>query len=210
MTRMSRTERSELCDLALQLGGDQPTLCEGWTVKDLVVHLVVRERSPAAVGIAVAPLAGLTELEYRRVGRRDFPVLVEKLRNGPPALSPYAVPKVDAIVNTVEFFVHHEDMRRAQPEWTPRSLREDEEKLLWSMVRTAGKRMTGKAPVGVTIENSVTGSRAVLKDGSPEVTVRGLPSELTLFAFGRQQQARVELVGDDDAVARLSSTPLGI
>lgn len=207
---MSRTERSELCDLALQVGGDQPTLCEGWTVKDLVVHLLVRERSPAAVGIAVAPLAGLTEFEYRRVGRGDFPVLVEKLRNGPPALSPYAVPKVEAILNTVEFFVHHEDIRRAQPEWTPRALEEDEEKLLWSMVRTAGKRMTRKAPVGVTIENSVTGSRAVLREGSPEVTVRGLPSELTLFVFGRQPQARVELLGDDDAVARLSSTPLGI
>jgi uncharacterized protein (TIGR03085 family) len=210
MTRMSRTERSELCDLALQVGGDQPTLCEGWTVKDLVVHLLVRERSPAAVGIAVAPLAGLTELEYRRVGRGDFPVLVEKLRNGPPALSPYALPKVEAIVNTVEFFVHHEDIRRAQPEWTPRALGEDEETLLWSMVRTAGKRMIRKAPVGVTIENSVTGSRAVLKEGSPDVTVRGLPSELTLFLFGRQPQARVELLGDDDAVARLSSTPLGI
>jgi hypothetical protein len=78
------------------------------------------------------------------------------------------------------------------------------------MVRTAGKRMTRKAPVGVTIENSVTGSRAVLTEGSPDVTVRGLPSEVTLFAFGRQPQARVELLGDDDAVARLSSTPLGI
>lgn len=210
MTRMSRTERSELCDLALQVGGDQPTLCEGWTVKDLVVHLLVRERSPAAVGIAVPPLARLTELEYRRVGRGDFPVLVEKLRNGPPALSPYAVPKVDAVVNTVELFVHHEDIRRAQPEWTPRALDADEEKLLWSMVRTAGKRMTRKAPVGVTIENSVTGSRAVLKEGAPSVVVRGLPSEITLFVFGRQPQARVEKLGDEDAVARLSTTSLGI
>jgi uncharacterized protein (TIGR03085 family) len=210
MTRMSRTERSELCDLALQVGGDQPTLCEGWTVKDLVVHLLVRERSPAAVGIAVAPLAGLTELEYRRVGRGDFPVLVERLRNGPPALSPYAVPKVEAIVNTVEFFVHHEDIRRAQPTWTPRVLQGDEEKLLWSMVSTAGRRMLRKAPVGVTIENSVTGSRVVLKEGTPEVTVRGQASEITLFVLGRQPQARVDLLGDEDAVARLSTTSLGI
>jgi uncharacterized protein (TIGR03085 family) len=210
MTRMSRTERSALCDLALQVGGDQPTLCGGWTVKDLVVHLLVREGSPAAVGIVLAPVVRLTELEYRRVGRRDFPVLVEKLRNGPPALSPYAVPKVDALVNTVEFFVHHEDIRRAQPAWTPRVLEEGEEKLLWSMLRTAGRRMLRKAPVGVTIENSVTGSRVVMKDGSPEVTVRGLPSEITLFVFGRQPQARVDLVGDEEAVARLSTTSLGI
>jgi uncharacterized protein (TIGR03085 family) len=210
MTRMSRTERSDLCDLALQVGGDQPTLCEGWTVKDLVVHLLVRERSPAAVGIAMPPLAKLTELEYRRVGRGDFPVLVEKVRNGPPTLSPYAVPKVDDLVNTVEFFVHHEDIRRAQPDWSPRVLEPDEEKRLWSMVRTAGKRMVRKAPVGVTIGNSVTGSEAVLKEGSPSVVVRGLPSEITLFLFGRQPVARVDLIGDDDAVARLRATSLGI
>jgi uncharacterized protein (TIGR03085 family) len=207
---MSRTERAELCDVALQVGADQPTLCEGWTVKDLVVHLLVRERNPAAVGIAVPPLAGLTERAYRRARRSDFAVLVERLRNGPPRLSPYAVPKVEAIVNTVEFFVHHEDIRRAQPEWEPRTLADEEEKLLWSMVRTAGKRMTRQAEVGVTIENSVTGSRAVLKDDAPMVTLRGLPSEVTLFVFGREPQARVELLGDDAAVARLSTAALGI
>jgi hypothetical protein len=42
------------------------------------------------------------------------------------------------------------------------------------------------------------------------VTVRGLPSEVTVFVFGRKPQARVELLGDDDAVARLSTTSLGI
>jgi uncharacterized protein (TIGR03085 family) len=113
-------------------------------------------------------------------------------------------------VNTVEFFVHHEDIRRAQPEWEPRTLADEEEKLLWSMVRTAGKGMTRKAQVGVAIENSVTGSRAVLKDDAPMVTVRGLPSEVTLYTVGRKQHARVELLGDDAAVARLSATTLGI
>ncbi len=58
MTRLARSERAALCDLALQVGADRPTLCEGWTVKDLVVHLLVREGSPAAVGIVVPPLAG--------------------------------------------------------------------------------------------------------------------------------------------------------
>jgi uncharacterized protein (TIGR03085 family) len=210
MTRMSQTERSELCDLALRVGADQPTLCGDWTVKDLVVHLLVREGSPAAAGIMLPPLAGLTERAYRRVGRSDLSVLVEKLRNGPPKLSPYAVPKVDAVVNTLEFFVHHEDIRRAQPEWSPRTLGDDAEKLLWSMLRLGAKGPTRRAPVGVTIENSVTGSRAVAKKGSPMVTVRGLPSEVSLFVFGRKPQARVELLGDDDAVARLSATSLGV
>ena len=206
---MSRTERTALCDTALQVGEDQPTLCEGWTVKDLVVHLLVRERSPGAVGIAVSPLAGLTEREMRRVGAQELTVLVERLRGGPPRWSPYAVPRLDAMFNTLELFVHHEDIRRAQPDWAPRDLSDDEQKLLWSMVRSAGKPLVRNAPAGVTLENATTGSRVVLKDASQPVVVSGLPSEVTLFAFGRQAEARVTLSGPDEAVALLTGASLG-
>jgi uncharacterized protein (TIGR03085 family) len=209
---MASTERSALCDVALQVGEDQPTLCGDWTVKDLVVHLLVRERSPAAVGIAVSPLSGVADAEMRRVGKGDFAVLVEKLRNGPPLWSPYAVPRLDALFNTLEFFVHHEDIRRAQPDWAPRELTDEQQKLLWSMVRTAGKSLVRNATVGVTLENATTGSRAVLKearDGAGTVVVRGLPSEVTLFAFGRQAQSRVELSGPDEAIATLTGSSLG-
>jgi uncharacterized protein (TIGR03085 family) len=207
---MARTERTALCDAALQVGEDQPTLCGDWTVKDLVVHLLVRERSPAAAGIVLTPLSKLTDLESRRFAAHDFPVLVEKLRHGPPRWSPYAVPRLDKTFNTLEFFVHHEDIRRAQPAWTPRELTDDEQKLLWAMVRTGGKALVRQAPTGVTIENSTTGSRAVLKDSPEHVVVSGLPSEVTLFVFGRVAQARVELSGPDEAVARLRDASLGI
>lgn len=209
---MARTERVALCDTALHTGQDQPTLCGDWTVKDLVTHLLVRERSPGAVGIALSPLSGLTEREMRRVAKGDFAELVERLHGGPPPWSPYAVPKLDAMFNTLEFFVHHEDIRRAQPEWEPRDLTDDEQKLLWSMVRTAGKQLVRNAPVGVTLRNATTGSEAVLKEpeGDAEpVLVSGLPSEVTMFAFGRQGHARVELSGRDAAVAALTGSPLG-
>ncbi|WP_254185676.1 maleylpyruvate isomerase family mycothiol-dependent enzyme [Nocardioides panacis] len=146
----------------------------------------------------------------RRVGRRDFPVLVEKLRGGPPRLSPYAVPQLDSVLNTLEFFVHHEDIRRAQPGWSARDLGDPREKVLWSMLGTAGKGLLRGSPVGVTAENAITGSRKALKTGAPTVTVRGLPSEITLFVFGRRDQARVELLGDDADVAGLNGTSLGI
>jgi uncharacterized protein (TIGR03085 family) len=210
MTTLARTERAALCDTALRVGEDQPTLSGEWTVKDLVVHLLVREGSPGAAGILVKPLEKVLDLEMRRVGRRPFDVLVEKLRHGPPRWSPYAVPKLDATLNTLEYFVHHEDIRRAQPEWTARDLGAESEKLLWAMVRTGGKGLTRRAPVGVTIENATTGSRAVLKAGEPSVVVRGIPSEVTLFVFGRKPQAHVELIGDAADVARLSGTSLGI
>jgi uncharacterized protein (TIGR03085 family) len=210
MKRMARTERAALCDLALQVGEDQPTLCGDWDVKDLVVHLLVRERSPAAAGIVIKPLSGLTDLESRRFGSRDFGVLVEKLRHGPPRWSPYAVPKLDAMLNTLEYFVHHEDIRRAQPSWEPRDLSDAEQKQLWSMIRTAGKGLTLRAPTGIAIENATTGSRVVLKEAPEQVVVHGVPSEVTMFLFGRQAQARVELLGPHDAVAALRDAGLGI
>lgn len=210
MTRLAQTERTALCDTALQVGQDQPTLCDGWTVKDLVVHLLLREGSPAAVGILLAPLAGLTERASRRLGRSDFAVLVERLRNGPPRLSPFAIPKVDEMANTMEYFVHLEDIRRAQPDWSPRILGDDVEKVMWSMVATPGKALTRSSPVGVTIENATTGSTKVVKEATPSVTVKGLPSEVALFLFGRSEQARVELLGDDAAVARLRGASLGL
>ncbi len=146
----------------------------------------------------------------RRVGRRDFAVLVEKLRSGPPRLSPYAVPQLDAVLNTLEFFVHHEDIRRAQPGWTPRDLGDDGRRCCGRCSAPPARACCRRSPVGVTAENSVTGSRSVLKAGAPTVTVRGLPSEVTLFVFGRPAQAQVELLGDDAAVARLTGTSLGI
>jgi uncharacterized protein (TIGR03085 family) len=209
MTRMSRTERIALCDLALQVGEDQPTLCEGWTVKDLVVHLLLRERHPAAAGLVVKPLAGLLERESRRYARQDFTVLVERLRQGPPPWSPFALPKVDAAANTAEYFVHHEDIRRARPSWEPRDLPSRAHDALWKIVRIAGKGLVRSATSGVVLERSDTGERAELKGGDDPVVVRGLPAELMLFVYGRKPQARVELLGPDDAVAALRGADLG-
>ena len=212
VTSLARRERAALCATALAVGPDRRTLCGDWDVRELVVHLLVRERSVASVGIAVPPLARLTELESRRVARTDFATLVERLRTGPPLWSPFRLPKVDELANTLEFFVHHEDIRRAAPDAEPRALAAGEEALLWSLVNRAGRGLVRSAPVGVVLENATTGSRAELggSRGAGEVVVRGLPSEVTLFTFGRQPQARVDLDGPPEAVAALTESSLGI
>jgi uncharacterized protein (TIGR03085 family) len=209
MSRLARTERSALCDLALEVGGDAPTLSGDWTVKDLVVHLLVREGNPAAVGIVVPKLAGLTERASRRLAREDLTVLVERLRQGPPVYSPYRLAPVDATLNTLEYFVHHEDIRRAQPGWEPRALPDRVQDLLWKMIRTAGKPLVRRVRLGVVLERADGDSRAVLRTGDREVVVRGLPSELVLFLNGRKPQSRVELDGAPDDVAELSGTSMG-
>jgi len=209
MTRLAQTERAALCDTAVEVGAGQPTLSGAWTVKDLVVHLLVREGSPAAVGIVVAPLSGLTAAVSRRLARRDFPALVERLRAGPPRFSPFAVPRLDELGNSLEFFVHHEDIRRAQPTWSPRLLGDETDRRLWALLPAVGRRLTRKAPVGVIAQHSGTGATAVLKDGTPMVTLRGLPGEIVLYVFGRSPQARVELLGEEAAVSGLRATSLG-
>ncbi len=205
---MSRRERTALCDTALQVGEDQPTLSGEWTVKDLVVHLLIREGSPAAAGIFVSPLAGLTEHESRRIGRRDFTVLVEKLRSGPPLYSPYAVPRLDRLLNTLEYFVHHEDVRRAQPTWSPRDLDDRAERAVWRALHPMAKVLTRPVPAGVVLEDSLSGSRLSASRGAGRTVVRGRPSEIALYLFGRKEQADVEVTGD--APGTVEETPLGL
>jgi uncharacterized protein (TIGR03085 family) len=208
---MSTTERAALCDTALLVGADRPTLCEGWEVKDLVVHLLLREGSlTATAGLFIPPLSGLNERATRKLSQQEFTVLVERLRGGPPVYSPLAIPPVEALVNSVEFFVHHEDVRRAQPGWEPRELPSWQQNLLWKQVALIGRRSARRSGVGVRVVRGDTAEQRGLANGEPMVVVRGLPSEITLFLFGRKAKAVVELEGAADAVEKLRGAPMGI
>ena len=77
-------------------------------------------------------------------------------------------------------------------------------------VGVLGKGLVRTAKVGVVLERSDTSERTILKDAPAAVIVRGLPAELVMFVYGRQQQARVELLGDDADVAALTGADLGI
>jgi uncharacterized protein (TIGR03085 family) len=198
----SRTERDALCDLALELGEDAPTLCGGWDAKDLVVHLLVRERSLlAAPGVVVPALRFLTERETARYAREDFPALVDRLRS--VWFTPLAIPVVDRLVNTVEFFVHHEDLRRAQPDWQPRDLSRREQSMLWSGLRVMGPRIARQAglPTSLTLRRTDKAAEFDVAPGEDPVVVSGPPAELLLFLLGRSQTTGLEFSGSEDAVA---------
>ncbi len=204
---LARRERHALCDLALLLGEDAPSLCGDWTAKDLVAHLLVRENRPiGALGIALGPLSGLADHAMRRVAKRDFGVLVEKLRD--PGLTPYRLRPVEVVANTLEYFVHHEDLRRAQPGWQPRELGPADEAALWRAVRLAGKVLTKSVGVPLQIRRTDTDSPertiAILRRGDDPVTVAGRPSELVLFLYGRTQLSGLTFDGPESAVAKVS------
>lgn len=209
MTSFARTERDQLCDLALVLGESAPTLCGDWDVKDLVVHLLVRERSLlGAPGILVPALSGLTDRVSEQMARGDLALLVDQLRR--PRITPAAIGALDRLMNTAEFFIHHEDIRRAQPAWKARDLGSGQQNALWRIARTAGKGLVRSARVPIVIEDSRNGAKAVLRRGSDAAVVRGLPSEILLFLYGRREVLGLEFSGPDDAVQRLAATDFGI
>jgi uncharacterized protein (TIGR03085 family) len=214
----ARDERLAMCTLLEELGPNQPTLCAGWRTADLAAHLVLRERRPdAGLGVLGGPLAARTRrLQDQLAGRTPFPRLIELIRAGPPRLSLFAIPGADAQANSVEFFVHHEDIRRAQPGWAPRDLDPGLSELLWRRLRLA-RLMLRKAPVGVELarDDQPDGAgagpvRIMAKARAPVVTVTGSPAELTMWAFGRTTAARVALAGSDPDVGARAAASWGI
>ncbi|XVQ13860.1 TIGR03085 family metal-binding protein [Spirillospora sp. CA-255316] len=229
--RPVREERAALCDALAEAGPGAPTECAGWTAADLAAHLVVREARPDALpGILLPFLAFHTERVRRRAVRTiTFEELVDRIRRGPPKWSPYAVPVVDKNANAVEFFVHHEDVRRARRDWEPRTLSPALEDLLWRRIKIACFALR-KVPVEVTLIRPDGGTARVSsgrgrrtpggtagrapgpgrtgpRAGSGgAVRVHGPVGELVLWALGRADVARVRLTGSPRALDILQET----
>jgi uncharacterized protein (TIGR03085 family) len=194
----------------LEVGPDAPTLCKGWSTRDLAAHIIVRESRPdAAGGILIKPLAAYGEKVRKGVAQRDWKSLVEAIRNGPPRISPMRLAFLDRLTNTVEFFVHLEDVRRAQPNWEPRTLLDDLESQLRTSITQGGRLFARKSPCGLVLQIA-HGASIVAKKGEPAVTVTGEVGELIMFVYGRQDHARVELSGPGDLVQAVRSTAFGV
>lgn len=206
--RIAAEERRALCDLFDEVCPDAPTLCGGWTTRDLAAHLVVRERRPdAAAGILLPALRGYTASVQDTVAQRPWPELVELVRGGPPFWSPLRMPLFVDAVNTVEFFVHHEDVRRAAPGWEPRPPDARRDGALWHTVQTVGRLSYRGSPVMIVLRRP-GGAEQTVRRGTGTVTITGEPGELLLHAYGRDE-ARVELDGVPDDVATVQGLRRG-
>lgn len=189
-------ERREICDLFVELGPDAPTLCEGWTTADLAAHLVLREhfhRWPD------------TKLAAEKA--KGFPDIVARLRAGAP-LIPWRLPRIRNIFNGLEYFIHHEDVRRANGREL-RATMPDLEALSWRMTGYSARRIARRIrPYGLEL---VRPDGAKQRFGSGEMaTLAGPASELILYMGGRRSTAHVTLSGAPDAVATLERTKLAV
>jgi uncharacterized protein (TIGR03085 family) len=202
---VSQSERAALADLLEQLGPDQPTCCEGWTTRDLAAHLVLRDRRVDSMpGLVLGgPFAGWTQRAQARArSTRRYGVLVAEVRSGPPAWLPTAWGPVDRLLNTAEMVIHHEDVRRAQPDWAPRDLPQAVQDQLWPAVRHLARgRAVTRPEGGVFVRRSdvpdgAPGSERRLSNGRPTTTVIGPPLELLLWVSGRSRVACVDLTVD--------------
>ncbi|CAM5345192.1 MULTISPECIES: TIGR03085 family metal-binding protein [Streptomyces] len=211
MSTFAQRERLLLADLLEAEGPEAPTLCEGWRTRDLAAHVVVRERRPdAAAAMLIKQLGPRLDKAMEEFAAKPYEELIQLIRTGPPRFSPFQLKQIDEASNTIEFYVHTEDVRRAQPDWTPRELDPVFQDALWSRLERAARLMGRGAPTGLVLRRP-DGQTVVAHRGTPVVTVTGDPSELLLFAYGRQSAAKVELDGDKDAIAKLHETKqLGI
>ncbi|WAJ43246.1 TIGR03085 family metal-binding protein [Mycobacterium sp. Aquia_216] len=204
---VAQRERAALVDTLRGVGPDAPTLCDGWTTRDLTAHLVIREyRLDASPGILIPRFAGHTAKVQNEVAERtDWDALLDKVASGPPVYSPLKL--LDPVANIGEMFIHHEDVRRAQPSWTPRVLEPALAKSLRRTLPLMARMTLAKVPGRVALR-SPEGKTVLIVGSGPPITVTGAPEELLLFAVGRQ--AKVEFEGDASAVQTVRDAPKGL
>ncbi|WP_016907056.1 TIGR03085 family metal-binding protein [Streptomyces xiaopingdaonensis] len=208
MSTHAQRERLLLADLLENHGPDAPTLCGDWRTRDLAAHLLVRERrGDAAAGSFVKQLQPRMERVQAEFAERPYEELLGLFRSGPPRSSPFAIKQIDEAANTVEFFIHAEDVRRAEEDWKPRQLDAVFQDVLWRRLEKAARVLARKSPVGLVLRRP-DGQTVVARKGTPVVTVTAEPSELLLYTSGRQRVAKVEAAGDNEAVARAETADL--
>jgi len=200
-----------LCNLMTELGPDARTLLEPWTTHDLAAHLVIREHDAAAAPGLVVPGAWGRFAERRRkaLTRTDYASLVTIIRSGPPR-GFFRLGWVRRGPNLNEFFVHHEDVRRANGR-DPRVDAAALDEALWRNVALApwflARRLRG---VGLVLERAGTGQSIRARRGTPSARLTGPPGEILLYLFGRQRNAQVELTGSRQAVQAVEHARFGI
>ncbi|MBS3941246.1 MAG: TIGR03085 family protein [Actinobacteria bacterium] len=200
-------ERSALVATARDTDPEAPTLCEGWTTRHLLAHLVEREHQPWFVAVDLVSNRPPGEERFMRrlvddaAGADGYRALVDRFAGGPPAWSPIGL--AGDRMNLVEYVVHHEDIRRAGPAPAPpRDLPPKMASAIRRHLAAAARLPLRKSPVGVVLDAPGHGPVQPRK-GEPTVTVSGAPVELLLWVFGRRDVADVELQGPPDAVERL-------
>ena len=155
-------ERRQLCLLVRRGRTDRTHVVRRLARRGPAGPLVLREGHPAALGIAVKPLARWQAHVQRQLQQQPFPDLVDRLGTGRPVYSPLRPDKVDAPQ-------HFRVLRpsRGRPtgadDWQPRTCADKDQKLLWRLLATRGSTSCATPPLGVTLKDNA-GNEIKIRD----------------------------------------------
>ena len=195
------SERAGIADDFERFGADAPTLCEGWTAFDLIAHMVVREHEPLAASGIVLPGPFRSHLNRRMEAAKatGFDTLVARIRDG--AGFPMRIFGPRANLN--EYFIHREDLRRANGEGARELPDEYQDFLLSGLALSAFLAKARVRNFGLQLVAADDRMRTV-RDAEPMVTLSGPPSEIVLYLTGRKAAAVVEIEGTEVAKTALA------
>ncbi|HJC29619.1 MAG TPA: TIGR03085 family protein [Candidatus Dietzia intestinipullorum] len=211
---LARRERTAMVATLRAAGPDAPTLCEGWTTRDLAAHLVVREGRPdAAIGVFVPALAPRLEELRLRECEREWDDLLSRIDDGAPWYSPLRY--ADQVANAAEYLVHHEDVLRARQGWSAREFGPEDLERVWTLATTVAKTFLRKVRARVELRppSEMPASKvAPVSTGAavaPMVSVTAEPVEMLLWAFGRDA-VRVDVSGAQRGIDEVLAVSRGI
>ena len=180
------------CDALDQVAADAPTLCEEWAAHDLAVHLWTLKRDPLGwPGIVIPALATTASRRADHLrGRWSYAELVARLRAEQGGIACMPLDRFEGHRHALgEYFVHTQDVVRANglDQDTPDDELED---ALWLRVQVAARHLHRRRTPGLVLERP-DGRSAQVTGRAPRTVVKGAPSELMCWVFGREAVAHV-------------------
>jgi uncharacterized protein (TIGR03085 family) len=194
--------RSAFADACEAAGPRAPTLCEGWTVRDLLIHLdLIERRWDSWLAVPLGRRFGGIRRSYdalvERERSREWSESIGRIRSG-PGFGPLATQWLRDRMMPREYLIHTEDIRRANG--IAATVSDEAQEVAWSRLLGLGKRLfLAPDPYGLVFARP-DGRTLTLKSGSPAATLTGEPLELLLYIFGRTAASEARLDGHPEAV----------
>lgn len=175
--------RDRFVSVARVAGAEAPTLCEGWTVRHLVGHLLTLRSDPLSwPGVALRRFAALTERRMAAATASGFDAALERLATRSPFMPlVFETPRSSWGHHLGEYLVHTEDVVRAN-DLPPTVLDAATSDAVWARALVAAHQLHRHRGAGLVFERSDTGTIARILPGSRTDHVAGTPLDLLVWA----------------------------
>ena len=187
----------------------RPTLCEGWTTRDLTAHLVIRESRPdASAGIVLPPLTRWTDKVQASAGAGHSGCWWSKCA---PDLRDSGGFNAAQSGRPGEHDGVFRPSRRRPPSTAglaTRDLDVEVRQELFKRLLGNRKMLYRTSPVPVLEPTDVPDAEPRATP-SGAVVLRGPIAELVMHAYGREAVRDVEVLGDPDAVEAYQTVKAG-